>query len=146
MLGRGSMVATLAVTSAVLTSLLPNVSDAFGPSRSSLGTQVSSKGDRLTKLPPADIRPVASVEVSGAQSGPDIVMRDRGGAVVFMTSQDRGVARVAKNVQIAPPARPQEPHLHERSRAHNKVPVGCERVLSALVRSAWASQISKCVT
>lgn len=56
---------------------------------------------------------------------------------------------VQSSVIVSPPApavSPGRPEAVDVSVRRTRIPVGCERVVSPLVRSAAASQLSRCVT
>jgi hypothetical protein len=149
----------LACAALVLAGFVPGISDAAtGTSgRSSASIPVSggvsgSKGDLLTARRPTARNEVSIIRIEGEHAA--VSMRTRAGDLVYHAAAGLSVA--AKNV-VLPPApdrmtspavapvaipEPASPTLKAEAR---KMPVGCERLVSVLVKSAERDRIGRCL-
>jgi hypothetical protein len=113
---------------------------------------VAAKGHRLTApAVPAAPRPVATIEILGLD-GATVILRDRGGEIVYRHDGTRNTTIVSRDVDL--------PTVTVRDRADSPVQlqpaqkpaaparktVGCEGVVSTLVKSEVARIPSLCVT
>lgn len=146
--------AGLTATIAVLAMLVsPSLSDAARSSE--MTTRISAKGDRITPGTRAGSgSKVAAALSSGGRGDFTVTLRDRHGSVVYMSDRARAMTRVAKNVEIAGIPVPSEPVSQAtpiasptpRTPTVRRMPVGCDRLVSALVRSAAADIPGRCTT
>ncbi|HEV7872978.1 MAG TPA: hypothetical protein VGO82_02460 [Enterovirga sp.] len=151
----------LACAALVLAGFVPGISDAAtGTSgRSSASIPVSggvsgSKGDLLTARRPAARNEVSIIRIEGEHAA--VSMRTRAGDLVYHADGATRLSVAAKNV-VLPPApdrmtspavapvaipEPASPTLKAEAR---KMPVGCERLVSVLVKSAERDRIGRCL-
>jgi hypothetical protein len=75
-------------------------------------------------------------------------MRDGKGRIVYESSQADRVTRVSKNAVLPPlpSATPPGPVIVRPRPAGQVVPVGCDRLVSALAKSALSGVAGRCVT
>lgn len=144
------LTATIAVCA---TLVVPSLSDAARSSE--MTKRISAKGDRIA--PGARARSgstVAAVLSSGGRHDFTVTLRDRHGAIVYASDRAREVTSVAKNTEIAGIPVPGEPVAQAtpvvsrtaRTPTVRRVPVGCDRLVSSLVRSAAADIPGRCTT
>lgn len=135
------------------TLVVPSLSDAARSSE--MTKRTSAKGDRIAPGERARSgSTVAAALSSGGRHDFAVTLRDRHGAVVYASDRAREVTRVAKNTEIAGIPVPGEPVAQAmpvvsptpRTPAVRRVPVGCDRLVSALVRSAAADIPGRCTT
>jgi hypothetical protein len=108
----------------------------------------ASKRDRLARPRPESLERVQSQTIM-ERPARVLTMRDRHGAVVYEAIEEARSTRVTKNAEVPSlPSIVARPASVERPReiGRSKVPVGCDRLVSALVRSASADQVGRCVT
>lgn len=127
---------------------------------SEIAHRVSPKGDRVASVRAKPVSSVAAFLASGGRDDFAVTLRDRHGAVVYASDRRRQVTRVAKDTHIAAipvpggSAAPGEPAADAMPAAApsrpapavRRVPVGCDRLVSALVRSAAADIPGRCTT
>ena len=117
-------------------------------------TRISVKGDRVAVVQRASQSTVAAALSSGGRNDFTVTLRDRHGAVVYVSDRLNEVTRVAKNTEIAAVPVPSEPVTQAVPVASSsqpaprvrRVPVGCDRLVSVLVKSAAADIPGRCMT
>jgi hypothetical protein len=159
-----STYAGLACAALVLAGFVPGISDAATGvgERSSLmrpasGRILGTKGDLLTARRPVARNEVASIRIDGEHA--PISMRNRAGDIVYHADPAAGLSVAAKNVVLPPtpdrmksrtdaPAatRAPAPQGSTQVRAEpRKLPIGCERLVSVLVKSAERDRVGRCL-
>lgn len=134
------------------TMVVPSLS---GVARSSeMATRISVKGDRIATLRGASRSTVATVLSTGGRHNFTVTLRDRHGVVIYVSDRLNEVTRVAKNAEIAGIPGPSEPVAQavpvsspsQPAPRVRRVPVGCDRLVSVLVKSAAADIPGRCMT
>lgn len=154
----------LACAALVLAGFVPGISDAatgIGErhplANSASGPASGSKGDLLTAPRPVARNEVASIRIDGEHAA--ISMRNRAGDVVYHADNAAGLSVAAKNVVLPPtpdrmkaptetPVATQAPALQGPAPAKagpRKLPIGCERLVSVLVKSAERDRVGRCL-
>lgn len=111
----------------------------------------SARGDRLAAPVPVAPRPVGTVEVVGLD-GATVILRDKAGEVVFRHDGARNTTIVSRDVDmptITVRQRNDSPVLQQppqKPAAPARRTVGCEGIVSSLVKSEVARIPSLCVT
>ena len=152
----------LAGIALVLASIVPAVSDAAAgrgwpqgaDSAPASGSGIARKGDMLGAY-----RPMARSEVvvSGIEGGPErsIWMRTRSGQIAYQASETAALTSAAKNVVLprmpermatTPTAPATRSAAAPASLGRGALPVGCERMVSVLVRSPDRDRIGRCIS
>jgi hypothetical protein len=107
-----------------------------------------AKGDRTVPARLGRSGPAVAVESMGS-SVEALTMRDGTGRIVYEASHIDRTTSVSKNIVLPPlpSAVPPSPVVvRPRPPAGQAVPVGCDRLVSALVKSALSSVAGRCVT
>jgi hypothetical protein len=158
-----STCAGLACVALVLASFVPGVSDAATgegqvAAAPAARTSVMRKGDRLQVHRGAVRQDVASTDVAGDPGRASIFMRTRVGIVAYKADEVAGVTAATKNVSIpALPARMAAkpaaastvmaaPAVASQPAARAALPVGCERLVSVLVKSSERDRVGRCLS
>lgn len=114
--------------------------------------RVSVKGNRVAVVRDASRSTVAAALSSGGRDNFTVTLRDRHGAVVYVSDRLNQVTRVAKNTNIVAIPVPSElvtqavPVSSQPTPRIRRVPVGCDRLVSVLVKSAAADIPGRCMT
>jgi hypothetical protein len=110
------------------------------------------KGHRIAAhAVPAAPRPVATIEVLGLD-GATIILRDNGGEIVYRHDGARNTTIVSRDVDLPTITvrdradSPVQPQPAQKPAAPARKTVGCEGVVSTLVKSEVARIPSLCVT
>jgi hypothetical protein len=153
MLGRLATIGAILSTSAVLATA--SAGGAVNMAQPDV-LSVATKGDRLARPVQSRARHVAESTVSaGASQNLSVTMRDRLGRVIYASDAAAGVTSVSRNAEFAElpvqgrsttAAREALGAKQAAPTSLGKIPVGCERAVSALTRSAAARVIGRCVT
>jgi hypothetical protein len=154
-----STYAGLACAALVLAGLVPGISDAatgIDAGRQPVtASAAAGKGDLLAAPRPVARHEVASIRMDGGNAA--LSMRTRAGTVVYEADGTAGLSVAAKNVvlppapepmkEVAPPAAaPQAPVAQNAIKAEpRKMPIGCERLVSVLVKSAERDRLGRCL-
>jgi len=148
----------LACAALVLAGFVPGISDAATGSsdRSSASIPVSgSKGDLLAVRRPVARNEVTIIRIEGEHAA--VSMRTRAGELVYHADGAAGLSVAAKNVvlppapdrmtspAVAPAARPEAAAPTLIKAEPRKMPVGCERLVSVLVKSAERDRVGRCL-
>jgi hypothetical protein len=155
----------LACAALVLAGFVPGISDAaagLGAGRQadeiSTAGRPSSKGDLLTAWQPVARGEVSSIRIEGQHAS--VSMRTRAGLLVYQADSAAGLSVAAKNIvlpptpdQMASPAAAptvvtQNPAAAVSAPAKSdlrKPPIGCERLVSVLVKSAERNRVGLCL-
>jgi hypothetical protein len=146
----------LAGAALVLAGFVPAVSNAAtGSADPGARASVARKGDRLRSLQPAVRLEIANTHVVGDPGRSVVQMRTRAGDVAYSADGQVGITLAAKNV-VFPPI-PERMVMQPRrvaveatqpasTRARNILPVGCERLVSVLVKSSERDRIGRCLS
>ncbi len=136
--------------------VVPSMSDVARSSE--MTKRISAKGDRLAPyVHSMSSSTVAAAVSSGGRENFTVTLRDRHGAVVYASDRLREVTRIAKNTEIAGIPVPVEPAAQATDASMptapvrtaplvRRVPVGCDRLVSVLVRSVAAEIPGRCMT
>jgi hypothetical protein len=144
----------LACAALVLAGFVPGVSDAAAR-LDSPAHHVSRKGDMLDVYRPVARAEIAATSVEGEAGRAVVSMRTRTGQVAYKADAAEAVTAIAKNVAVPPvPERKVGAAMSGRSAtglaapatARSLVPVGCERMISVLVKSAERDRIGRCLS
>lgn len=144
----------LACAALVLAGFVPGISDAATGTRDRSSVS-GSKGDLLSARRPVARNEVTIIRIEGEHAA--VSMRTRAGDLVYHADGAAGLSVAAKNVVLPPApdqmtavapvasARP-EPAPPTLIKAEpRKMPVGCERLVSVLVKSAERDRIGRCL-
>lgn len=134
------------------TMIVPSLSDVARSSE--MAKRVAPKGDRVVGVRTASSSTVAASLSTGGRHDFTVTLRDRHGAIVYVSDRLLETTRVAKNTEIAGIPVPGEPVAQAVPAAVTmqpaprvrRMPVGCDRLVSVLVRSAAADIPGRCTT
>lgn len=127
MVREGSTLAVLALASALLASFIVPLGSGA----------VAAKSDKLVidaVAAPAGLSMAAQPEIGSSVVEGFASLSAGMAAAIILPRRDASTTRIEKAVPVL------------RDGRRGRVPVGCERVISGLVRSAAASEIASCVT
>ncbi|KAA2237224.1 hypothetical protein [Salinarimonas soli] len=113
---------------------------------------VSTKGNRMAaSAGPAAPRPVATIEVLGLD-GATVILRDKAGEIVYRHDGARNTTIVSRDVDLPTITvreradSPTQPQPVQKPATPSRKTVGCEGVVSTLVKSEMARIPSLCLT
>jgi hypothetical protein len=143
----------LACAALLMAGFVPGVSDAASGQAAAVESRVAVKGDLLMPHQPAAHAEVVSSRIEGDAEKASVLMRSRVGALVYHSDAAARVTMAAKNVVLPPlpermAAKPASPVASAAAAptVRGKLPVGCERIVSVLVKSAERDRIGRCIS
>lgn len=126
------------------------------PAAGAMSIPAVRKGDRAAIVTQAPLAAVASAMTAGGSRDRVVIMRDAAGQIVYRSDAATSVTRASRGVQFtsvpvptdeAQPAPSQPAATRPTHETRTRVPVGCDRLVSSLVKSAAASsRIGRCIT